>query len=82
MDAFATLCSNRDKIKLEDLLERSYWKRVRGTKVRVRQALEYGCYLINKLVGKEIFRTRKPKLEDEYVKREIGEAVEKVVELG
>ncbi|MBS7618480.1 hypothetical protein KEJ25_07775, partial [Candidatus Bathyarchaeota archaeon] len=82
MDAFATLYSNRDRIKLEDLSEQSYWRRIRGTKVRVRQALEYGCYLINESVGKEMFHVRKPKLEDEYVRREIDEAIEKVVELG
>lgn len=82
MDAFAALYSNRNRISLEDLLERGYWNRVRGTKVRVRQALEYGCYLINKFADKEIFKVRKSRLEDEYVKREIEEAIERVVELG
>lgn len=82
MDAFATLYSNRKKIRLEDLSKQSYWKRIRGTNVRVRQALEYGCHLISKLVGKEMFNVREPKLDDEYVKREIEEAVERVVELG
>ena len=82
IDAFAVLYSNRDKISLDDLAEQSYWKRIRGTKIRVRQALEYGSKLINILTGKEFFDVRKVKLEDEYVKREIEEAVEKVVELG
>ncbi|MEM1545751.1 MAG: hypothetical protein QXY40_02200 [Candidatus Methanomethylicia archaeon] len=82
MDAFAILYSNRDGIKLEKLLKQSYWKRIRGTKIRVRQALGYGCHLINKLTREEMFNVRKPKLRDEYVKREIEEAVEKVVELG
>ncbi|MEM4311997.1 MAG: hypothetical protein QXX95_06385 [Nitrososphaerales archaeon] len=82
VDAFATLYSNRDRIKLEDLSKQSYWRRVRGTKIRVRQALEYGCHLINKLAGEDVFDVREPRLRDEYVKREIEEAVEKVVELG
>ena len=82
MDAFATLYSNRGRIKLEDLSKRSYWKRIRGTNVRVRQALEYGCNLINESAGREVFGCRMAKLDDEYLKREIEEAVEKVVELG
>lgn len=82
MDAFATLYSNRDRVKLEDLLKRSYLKRIKGTGVRVKQALEYGCSLINELTGKEVFRVKKSRLKDEYIKREIEEAVERVVELG
>ncbi|MEM0049585.1 MAG: hypothetical protein QXW39_03505 [Candidatus Bathyarchaeia archaeon] len=82
MDAFAILYSNRDRIKLEKLLKQSYRKRIRGTKIRVRQALGYGCHLINKLTREEMFNVREPKLRDEYVKREIEEAVKKVVELG
>ncbi|MBS7654293.1 MAG: hypothetical protein QXR06_00900 [Candidatus Bathyarchaeia archaeon] len=82
IDAFSTLYLNRNKISLKDLLKKSYWKRIKGTNIRVRQALEYGCSLINELISKEIFKVRKPKLEDSYVKREIEEAVRRVVELG
>jgi len=82
MDAFATLYSNRSKVRLEDLSKQGYWKRIKGTEVRVRQALEYGCSLINELTGKDLFKVKKPRLKDEYVKREIEEAVERVVELG
>jgi len=81
-DAFATLYSNRDRISLDRLYKESYWKRVSKTDVRVRQALEYGCHRINELSGKELFPSREPKLEDDFVRREIDEAVEKVVELG
>jgi len=82
MDAFAVLYSNRKKIVLEALLKRSYWKRVYGTNIRVRQVLEYGCRLINESVNRKIFSVRKQELNDAYVKREVEEAVEKVVELG
>ena len=81
MDAFATLYSNKSKVNLENLLKQSYWKRIRESNVRVRQALEYGCSLINELIGKELFKIRKKKLKDEYIKREIKEAIEKVIEL-
>ncbi len=82
LDAFATLYSNKGRIRLEDLSKQSYWRRIRGTSIRVKQALEYGCHLINTLTGKKLYHVKKPKLDDEYVKREIEEAVEKVVELG
>jgi len=81
IDAFATLYSNRSRVRLKDLLKQSCWKRIKGTEVRVGQALEYGCSLINELTGKDLFKVKKPKLEDEYVKHEIEEAVERVVEL-
>jgi hypothetical protein len=81
-DAFAALYSNIHKVKLGDLLRQSYWKRIRGSNVRVRQALEYGCCLMNESVGNRMFNVQKPRLDDEYLKRELEEAVEKVVELG
>lgn len=81
MDAFAVLYTNRKSIRLEELLKRNYWQRVSGTKIRVRQALEYGCRLINDLTDERIFDVRGRKLGDDYVKSEIEEAVEKVVEL-
>lgn len=82
IDAFAILYSNRRRVRLKQLLERAYWKRISKTNVRARQALEYGCSLVNKSLGKNIFSVREPKLEDMYVKREIDEAIERVVELG
>jgi len=82
VDAFATLYSNRERVHLKSLLEKAYWRRISKTDIRARQVLEYGCSLINKALGKEIFPVREPRLEDLYVKREIDEAIERVVELG
>jgi hypothetical protein len=79
---FSTLYLNRDKIRLEDLMKRSCWKRIKGTNIRIGQALKYGCSLINELIGKEVFKVQKSMLKDEYIKREIEEAVERVIELG
>jgi len=81
-DAFATLYANRDRINLDRLYKESYWKRISKTNVRARQALEYGYQRINELSGEKLFSAREPKLEDDFVRREIDEAVEKVVELG
>ncbi len=80
-DAFATLYENRDRINLNRLYKESYWKRISKTNVRVKQALEYGFHRLGELSGVE-FPHRETKLEDDFVKREIDEAIEKVVELG
>lgn len=80
-DAFATLYENRGKINLDRLYRKSYWKRISKTNVRARQVLEYGFHQFGELGGVE-FPHRETKLEDAFVKREIDEAVEKVVELG
>lgn len=78
MDAFATLYSNRDRIELKRLSEDGYWKRISGSDVRVRQALEYGCHLANELAGRRMFDVKEPRLEDDYVRREVEEAIGKV----
>ena len=80
-DAFATLYENKAKINLNRLYKESYWKRISKTNVRAKQALEYGFHQLEELGGVE-FPHRETKLEDDFVKREIDEAIEKVVELG
>ncbi len=82
MDAFAVLHANRTKLKLKKIVDRSYWRRVSGTDVRIRQALEYGTHRMNELSGKRLFPVRGLSLKDKFVKSVIDEAVEKVVELG
>ncbi len=82
MDAFAALYTNREKLRLERLADAAYWRRISRTDVRVRQALEYGAYKMNELSGERLFSVRGLDLKDEFVKGEIDEAVEKVVELG
>jgi len=79
--AFATLYENRGKINLNRLYKESYWKRISRTNVRAKQVLEYGFHQLGELGGME-FPHRETKLEDDFVKREIDEAIEKVVELG
>ncbi|MBI4528077.1 MAG: hypothetical protein HY695_30145 [Deltaproteobacteria bacterium] len=80
-DAFAALYANRRRIDWDELLRESYWKRVSGTRVRTRQVLEYAGSLFNELSGQNIFKAVKPRLEDDFIRREIEEGVEKVVEI-
>jgi len=81
-DAFATIYANKDKIKMKRLLKKSYWNRISKTNVRIKQALEYGCSKMNELSGKKLFPLKEPKLSDNFVKRDIDDAIEKVMELG
>lgn len=80
-DAFAVLYANRHRINWDELLQEAYWKRVSGTNVRARQVLEYAGYLLNEVSGQHAFKAAKPRLEDDFIRREIEEAVGKVVEL-
>jgi hypothetical protein len=81
IDAFATVYENRDRINLDRLYKESYWKRVSKTDVRVKQVLEYGFHQMAKL-GDVRIPHKEPRFNDNFVKKEIDEAVEKVVELG
>lgn len=80
-DAFATLYANRRRIDSDKLAKRAYWTRVSGSNVRARQVLEYGFHLANELEGRKVFPEKKVRLHDDFVKKDVEEAVEKVVEL-
>lgn len=80
-DAFATLYANRSRVDAGKLAEKAYWTRIAGSDVRARQVLEYGYHVANRLEGKEVFPERTVRLRDDFVKRDVEEAVEKVVEL-
>lgn len=80
-DAFAALYVNRKRIDWDELLQESYWKRVSGTDIRARQVLEYAGRLFNQFLNQQFFRTPKPRLEDEFLRKEIEESVEKVVQV-
>lgn len=80
LDAFAVLYTNKYRIGLKELYRRAYWKRIARSDVRVRQALKYATYRFNQSAGKKIFRTRRATIEDEFIRNNIDEAIEKVVE--
>lgn len=80
-DAFSALYLNRAKVRLEELSKKAYWKRLSKTPIRVRQILEYGSEKINKLTEKKIFDVRGIDIEDDFIRNELDEAVEKVVAL-
>ena len=80
-DAFAAVYENRNNIDFKKLYGQTYWMRISRTKVRIKQALEYGCSKINQAIGKNIIPSRNIEFNDQYIKREIDESIEKVMDL-
>lgn len=78
-DAIAVLVVNKKRINWQKLTESSYWTRVSGTDVRARQAIEYAAYQLNKKMDTK-FNVRKIIINDNFVRQELDEAVEKVLE--
>ncbi len=80
-DAFATLYENRDKVDLDRLYQNGYWKRISKTNIRTKQVLEYGFHQMEK-TSRIKFPHKETKLQDSFIRREIDEAIERVIELG
>ena len=80
-DAFATVYENRKDIDFKKILKQTYWIRISRSRVRIKQALEYGCLKLNQALGKNLFPSRVIELNDQYIKREIDESIEKVIDL-
>jgi len=80
-DAFSALYLNRTKVRLEVLSKKAYWTRLSKTQIRVRQILEYGSMKINDLTEKRIFNVKRSYIEDDFIRNELDEAIEKVIAL-
>lgn len=79
-DALSALYLNRDRVRLKDLAKKAYWKRLPRTQVRIRQILEYSSGKMNELAEKRIFDVKGVRIEDDFVRNELDEAAEKVME--
>lgn len=80
IDAFAVLFVNRTRIRINELNKVAYWMRLARTDIRVRQVLDYGVKRLNELLGEPIFKTRMITIEDDFVRNNVNDAIEKVVE--
>lgn len=80
-DAFAIVFENRNNIDFKKILERTYWMRIKRSNVRIKQALEYACSKLNEAMDKNLFLSREIEFTDQYIKREIDESIEKVMDL-
>jgi len=79
-DAFATLYFRKDDIDFDKLKRLGRWKRISSTDMRAWTAINYGCSLFNKHVGKNTFKARSRDMKREDVRELVEEAVEKVAE--
>jgi hypothetical protein len=73
-DAFATLYFNKDSIDVEKMEQKYYWDRLPHSKIRLRQILEYYWA---RVIGRH-YRD----IEDGYIKRNVDDALEKVIAFG
>jgi hypothetical protein len=78
VDAVAVLAAWKDRLDWKRLARDSYWSRISGTGVRVRQAIEYAASRL-KIKAKN-FRPRKTRIKDSFVRQELDEAIEKVLD--
>lgn len=74
MDAYATLYFNRKEIKISPLVQRHYWERMPHRNVRIGQLLAYGWAKLNGKHTREI--------DDWFIREDVDEAVEKVIDIG
>ena len=80
LDAFATIYEQRRKIALENFLTKNYWRRIPRTDVRVGQVVGYALKKFNEVAGKKIFPEHTSRLENDFIRETIDEAVAKVME--
>jgi hypothetical protein len=73
-DAFASLYEQRNMVSWQKL-SRHDWERIPRTKTRVGQVIKYAA----KMTG---MPKKRAMISDEFVKRQVDEAIERVVELG
>ena len=72
VDAIATLYANKN-LPFQQLIKHSFWVRISGTDVRVRQAIDYAAYKLFK-AGRKVY------IKNEFVRTELDEAISKVNE--
>ena len=77
MDAIALLSANSEELVKRDLMRESQWSRVSGSNVRVKQVIEYSAAKL----GLRKFAGRAG-IKEDFIRRVLDEAVEKVVEFG
>lgn len=77
-DAFSSLYENRDRVNRKKLFERS-WERVRGSSARVGQILKYGASILERETGIDKNAESRAEIQDDFIRRQVEEAVEKVV---
>lgn len=80
LDAFATIYEQRRKINLKKFMEKNYWKRIPNSNARMGPIIAYGFRRFNEAGSKKMFPEINGTLRDDFLRRTIDEAVERVIE--
>ena len=80
-DAFAVWYENQKSVNWPRIMER-YWERIPGTNIRIGQVLQFGANTIGQETGNNTHFYSRATVTDDFMKRQIEEAAEKVVLLG
>jgi predicted transcriptional regulator of viral defense system len=79
-DAFASLHQHYKKVDW-DKISRRYWERLSGSNARVGSVLKYATSIMNHQMGTKFYSANRSRISDGFIKRQIEEAAEKVVDL-
>lgn len=79
-DAFASVLRNFNAIDW-DRISRHYWERIPRSNVRVGQILRYGTATLRRATHDPDCRPTRTRITDDFVRRQVVEAAERVVDL-
>ena len=80
MDAFASLHQNCKTIDWSRISQH-YWERIPRSNTRVGQVVKYGASIIGREAGSNSYSQTRARIDDDFVRRQVEEAAERVVEL-
>ncbi|MDA2934720.1 hypothetical protein MYX82_10315 [Acidobacteria bacterium AH-259-D05] len=80
-DAFSALHENQESVDWQKMTEH-YWERIPRTDVRIGQVLKYGGGIVEQEISDESALKTRARITDPFVRRQVEEAAQKVVELG
>jgi hypothetical protein len=79
-DAFSSLHENHDTIDWDRIYQHS-WDRISGSDSRVGQILKYGTSVMSRTAGADLRAMTRAYISDDFVRRQVEEAAERVVDL-
>lgn len=80
-DAFACLNQNYGTFDWHKI-SRHYWERIPRSDTRVGQILDYGASILGRETDLEAYSATKTRITDDFIRRQVEEAAERVTELG
>ena len=78
-DALSSLHENKDRVDWPRIFRHS-WERISGSDTRVGQVVKYGTGIISRETGGTAYAENRAAIPDDFVRRQVEEAAEKVAE--